>query len=103
MRAAGFTLVEVEVAITLIFIAIAGLGVITVNGVKQLHWVESSSQQVVLVPESNDTAVTAVIYSSQHPRPDKCRAAITSAETYPSSASVHITLDPLPGSTDPCQ
>jgi len=66
----GFTFVEVEVSITLIFMAITGLGVLTVNGVKQLQALEKANPRVTMVSPDYSAAVTSIIYSPQNPRSD---------------------------------
>ena len=91
-KANGFSLIEVEVAITLIFFAITGLGVLTVTGIKQLQALETAAPQKVFVPPDNSVAVTAIIYSPQHPHLDNYHVVITTVTQFTSSATFNAVL-----------
>ncbi|MDD2772671.1 MAG: hypothetical protein PHP45_03135 [Elusimicrobiales bacterium] len=96
MKRKGFTLIEVEIAITLIFFAVTGFGLLTMNGLKQLQRLETFGQQCTYVTPSGGAVITGVIYSTQTPRPDSYAATVNSITIHPSSADAKITLTSLP-------
>ena len=83
---------EVEVSITLIFLAITGLGVLTVTGVKQLQALEKSNPRVTMVSNNYGASVTAVMYSAQNPRQDLYVVTLSSMDMFPSSVTAHAQL-----------
>jgi|GEM_PF-2735487 len=96
MKRKGFTLIEVEIAITLIFFAITGFGLLTMNGLKQLQRLETFGQQYTYVTPSGGAVITGIIHSTQTLRPDRWTATVNSITIYPSSADAKIALTSLP-------
>ncbi|MFA6584032.1 MAG: hypothetical protein WCS77_07035 [Elusimicrobiaceae bacterium] len=63
----GFTLIEVQVALATLVLAVAGMGAIIMNNLKQLQWLELRTQSSVMVPEANNSVVFTVIHSTAVP------------------------------------
>ncbi|MDD4004665.1 MAG: hypothetical protein PHW69_05610 [Elusimicrobiaceae bacterium] len=68
---AGFTLIEIQIAVFVLLLAVAGMGAVVTNNLKQLTWLEARTQHTVFVPADNTSAIFAVISST--PMADKSR------------------------------
>lgn len=60
----GFTLLEIQVAVVVLLLAVGGMGYVVTSNLKQLQWLESRTQHVVFVPAGNNSAIFSVIRST---------------------------------------
>ncbi len=93
MSQKGFTLLELQVSISILLFALTGMGVALMNNMKQVQWLEARRPLYTHVPSDGGKAVFSEVTSLGTPSGAVNRVRVQSFHVYGSSMTALVTLE----------